>query len=318
MLTIAGEAPSPVIFDTGINGINISARIADKLHLRVVGSIKMLDAATGIESTLPEVLLPNSAVSGIPLGDVRASTTAGEDPDSIGVLGPYIFSGRLVTLEFGLGRLRLSDPSTTPDGAAYPFEENLPTVPITVAGVAMNSHFDSGNNSSIILPKRWMTKLPLLESPYVVGSATSSLGTQSIYQARLRGDLRVGPLVLHNPKVAFGGGAHANVGLPILRQLTFAVDPKRQLSWLLDPKIDRLPTRSYAGRYGQFVVAARGASLAVRRGNELPNTFVPIGSGLFEDREDGTRVQFRREGNRSTGLLRISPGGGIIAADRTS
>jgi hypothetical protein len=318
MVTIGDSLPTPMLFDTGTNGFDLDAPVAERMNLRVVDTGEAVDAATMKRVAVSVVAVPNFAVSGIPIGTVEANKNEPFDPNSVGVVGPYLFSGRLVTLEFGQSRMRVSDASNAPDGKAFPFIENLPAVPIDVAGIPIMSHFDSGADSDLGLPTRLMKSLSFIEPPVRSGQVTSMLGKQPEYRARIRGDVKIGPLVLHNPRVGFSGDRpYANVGLLILRQMTFAVDPKRQLTWLFDPKSDRLPMTAYAGRYGEFAVASGQGKLTLTRDPLPPATFVPLGSGLFEDREDGARIQFRREGRKSTGLWRISPKGRVTWADRT-
>jgi len=319
MVTIGDSLPTPMLFDTGTNGFDLDAPVADAMRLPVVDTGEAVDAATMKRVAVSIVSVPNFAVSGNPIGTVVANKNEPMDGDSVGVVGPYLFSGRLVILEFGQSRMRVSEASDAPDGRAFPFVENLPAVPINVAGIAIMSHFDSGADSELGLPIRLMKSLPFIEPPVQSGVATSMLGSQPQYRARIRGDVRIGSLVLHNPTVRFSGDRpYANVGLLILRRLTFAVDPKRQLTWLFDPKVDRLPIAVYAGRYGGFAVASRHGTLVITQQALPPATFVPLGSGLFENREDGARIQFRREGARSTGLWRISPKGRVTWAARTS
>jgi hypothetical protein len=319
MVTIGDGPPGPMVFDTGSDSNDIIEPLANRLKLAVVGTDKSIDGATNRSTTLPVLAIPDFAISGIPLGTVKAFKRAPFDVDSIGLVGPYIFSGRLVTLEFGLSRFRVSDASATPDGRAYKFAEGLPAVPVSIAGIAIIAHFDSGADTALSLPTRYMKRLAFIEKPYVAGVMTSMLGSQLAYQARIRGDVRIGPLLLHNPKVGFAGERpYANVGLLILRKLTFAVDPKRQLTWLFDPNVDRLPMVAYAGHYGEFAVTNSKGHLTIKQEDLPPASFVPLGSGLFENRDDGARIQFRREGKRSTGLWRISPKGRIKWVARTA
>ena len=316
VITIAGGLPTSMIFDTCAGSFSIEQSVADRLQLRVVGSEESTDGATGRTEVVPLVEIPHLKISDVSVGTIKAQRRPYGEPDVIGLFSPSIFADHLVTLEFGSSRMRLSDPTSHPDGRAHAYKDGLPAASITVAGIAMNAFLDSGNTAEFTLPKRMMSKLSFIEAPREVGRATSVTGTQPVYRGKIRGDIRVGPLVLHNPTVGFlSDQSEANVGLPILRQLTFAIDPRRQMTWIFDPGIDRLPITSYAGRYGDYAVRASDGMLSVQR-NSTSMVYRPLGSGLFENAETGYRIQFLREDKRILGLNLIRPEGNVTSASR--
>jgi hypothetical protein len=319
MLTLADGPPSPVIFDTGASGNSLSDTYADRLNLKKVDEAVDIDGATGKSATLPVVALPQPELSGVPLMDPIAVKRPTHELDMIGIFGLNNFTGRLVTLELGLTRLRLSDPADAPDGHAFPYLSNadLPGAEIVIAGKPVQAVLDSGNARGFYLPKSMMATLPLKTPPHVVGVATSALGQQTRYVAQLRGDIRVGPLVLHDPEVNFAGESMPNVGNAVLRQLTLVFDPKRQLSWILDPTVDRLPPTSYAGHYGDYLVRANGHAISVQVNNQPALSFTPLGSGLFENPSNGDRVQFHRADSRSVAMSFIPASGQVVSSPRT-
>lgn len=53
-----------------------------------------------------------------------------------------------------------------------------------------------------------------------------------MWGGRIRGTIRIGPLTLHDPEVSFLGDI-ANIGLPLIRQVTLVLDPAGKRSWVL-------------------------------------------------------------------------------------
>jgi hypothetical protein len=321
MLTLGDSPPAPVVFDTGTDENLIIESYARRLGLKVVGSAPMLDAATGKGSTVPVVALPTPRLSGVTVSPARAQRFKYNEPDMVGIFGPGSFSGQLVTLELDLNRLRLSalTPDNLPAGAATPYLNGLPALDIDVAGISLHAHLDSGADSDLTLPKSLIGKVPLKTPVQVIGMAGSVSGQQEVYGGQIDGAVRIGPLLLKDPQVAFIGLAgQANVGYKLLRHLTLVMDPKGQRSWVLDPNVGIGPLTDYAGIYPdrEFRVA-KGALIFERKGR-APLRLTPVGSDLFESTDTGDRVQFRRRDGTVVHVDVITANGGGRGFDRLS
>jgi hypothetical protein len=59
---------------------------------------------------------------------------------------------------------------------------------------------------------------------------------RNLFEGRIRGTVRIGPLTFENPEVRFMDGLRqVNVGMQALRGLTVVIDPAEQRSWLVRP-----------------------------------------------------------------------------------
>jgi hypothetical protein len=79
-------------------------------------------------------------------------------------------------------------------------------------------------------------KLPLVGVPVQIGFAVSAAGKRAIYQARLKGSVRLGDVKLDQPEIRFMEGGRPNIGLPILRTLTVVFDLAESRDWICRQK----------------------------------------------------------------------------------
>jgi len=239
IIKIGDNAPVPVLFDTGTTDEILDTSYAARLGLPRTGDSHVVDGASGkpvpgYSSVLPRLTIGRAVRSNVPV-----QVTAFSHPDVVGVFGPYMFSGDLVTLELGCGRIRVLDkesgriPATPSEPYLGPPSDALPAARISIAGVEVSAHLDSGNNAAVTLPLAMAARIPLQAKPQKTATAQSASGEQDVWSARLKGRIRVGPLVLENPSIDFVAGASdANIGLPILRQLIITLDPAERRSWI--------------------------------------------------------------------------------------
>jgi hypothetical protein len=107
VLKFGDQPPVPVVFDTGTEQNLIYNIYTTTMRLGPTGSTVVPDQARGTSSTVPQVMLPNARIGGVAIGDAKAAAVDYQAEDSIGVVGPNNFSGSLIYLELGKGRLRL-------------------------------------------------------------------------------------------------------------------------------------------------------------------------------------------------------------------
>lgn len=101
----------------------------------------------------------------------------------------------------------------------------------------MPAHFDTGFDGALSLPIDLMDKVPLKEKARVVGRFKSINTEGEVYGGQIRGKIRVGPVELDNPDVTFLGDL-ANIGLPVIRQVTLVIDPLQKRNWVLKSGVD--------------------------------------------------------------------------------
>jgi hypothetical protein len=94
---------------------------------------------------------------------------------------------------------------------------------------------DTGSPMGLSFPMSYAHTLSLGEPLRQVGRAQTSFSDMlPIYQARIAGAVRVGPLSFVNPEVRFTAVIpNVNVGMSILRELTLVIDPEAKRSWTL-------------------------------------------------------------------------------------
>lgn len=240
IIRIGDSAPAPVIFDTGTTDDVLDTRFAAGLRLKRRGDSHVIDGATGKPVPGYSSTLPRLSIRRIVRTGVAVQVTDFPQPDAVGVFGPYTFSGNLVVLDFAKGRMRILEKSaqTIPSAAAEPYlgpaDDALPAAHVTVGGQEIQAYLDSGNSEAITLPLAMADKLTLQARPVKTGSVRSASGEQDVFGARLQGDVKLGPLTLHNPAIAFvAQAAQPNIGLPILKRLEIVLDPGERRSWII-------------------------------------------------------------------------------------
>jgi len=322
MLTLGDGPPMPVVFDTGEDMTWLVTPYAKQLKLHVVGTGPLIDEATGRHSTVPLIHLPSPKLGGVAVSpSIPTMMIDYDEPNMVGVFGPGAFNGQLVTLELSHNRVRVGPltPATLPPGHGSPYFHDLPAMTIDVAGIPVLAHLDSGSTLGLGLGRGLMKKLKLKSAPVVIGTAHSVSGDQDLYSAQIAGDVRIGPVVLHDPEVSFAGdGEGGNVGYDIIRQLTLVMDPAGQRSWVLDPADLSGPLDQFAGTFGERRVHVADGKLQYQREGRPSFALEYLGGDLFEIPETGDRVQFRRTGGRVTALELITADGQTLSAARTS
>lgn len=240
MLTIGSAPAVPVVFDTGASGT-------------------VLDSALAVSVGLPNLgpALVGSPAGGKPVEGFRTKMTAGRLGDAQldnltaivlpltlsgvkGIVGPSAFSGRLVDIDLSKGIVRVSEkgPGAIPTAAPSPYSDGprgLPGLSVDVAGIHYDGHIDTGSNGALLFPSRLAGQLPLDAPPRPIAKAKLPGGqVVDVLGARIQGTVRVGPLVLENPEVAFIDGLQrVNVGMKILRNLRIILDPAERRGWIL-------------------------------------------------------------------------------------
>ena len=269
------------------------------------------DGANGKSFEAPVVSLPAARLDTVALGNPVASAYDYQREDTIGIIGPNLFPDSLVYLEFGRQRIRLVDKAeaTPPSEDVIPYlaaaggpTDLMPAINIELPGLTVPAQLDSGSDGSFSLPLAMADKVPLVSPPVPVGTATSVSGTQVVYGAKIKGQVRIGTVTLDNPDVTFGG-LIANVGLPIIRRMTVVLDPASHKGWVLRPRtFSATELVAYAGRYGERTLRVERETLFYKRDGRDEYKLVNIGSDLFENPATGDLVQFVRKDGAITGF----------------
>jgi hypothetical protein len=108
----------------------------------------------------------------------------------------------------------------------YELDHGIPAIEIDVNGQKSRVHIDSGSPAQVSLPRSAATSLALSEEPRVVGHGRTADGEFDVYAAPLHGEVRVGSIVLANPRLDFVDVFPiGNVGYRFLKDLVVTFDP---------------------------------------------------------------------------------------------
>lgn len=246
MLAVGSGPPVRVIFDTGASGNIIDIDYARAIGLPDEGPAAVHTPAGGAAMPGFRTVIAAGRLGDAPLVNVRAvamSSPALRHLEVQGVFGPGTFSGRLVHLDLARGEVRITDktPETIPAGAASPYSGSgrmpgLPGISVAIAGQAFDGHIDTGQPGLLMLPLSMAGRVPLDgEMRQAPRPARLADGVpRPLFEGRIRGTVRIGPLTFENPEVRFMDGLQrVNVGMQALRGLTVVIDPAERRSWLL-------------------------------------------------------------------------------------
>lgn len=235
MMRVADGDLIPMVFDTGSDGATIEQNLAKRLRMKKIGQVQALDGTTGKTELLPEVSIPDATVGGLKVGAIEAAAFAYDRNDAMGILSSEMFTRSLLYLDLANDRALLVPRTNTPASAGAPtgYVEGIPTVAIVLPdGSTLPAHFDTGYNAALSLPTSMMDKVPLFEPAKIVGRFKSINTEGPVYGGRVRGTIKIGPVTLENPDVSFLGEL-ANIGLPIIRQVTLVIDAAADRNWVL-------------------------------------------------------------------------------------
>jgi len=232
---INGHGPYPFLLDTGSGaGLIFDQALATQLGLASTGTRRIGDpnSPEAIEAQVMKV--DRVDLGGLALRDVDAISwnrqIMGRADSPQGVIGLDLFGSRLVTLDYPRGKL-IVEPGELPEADGRTaldasFDDGIPSLPIDVAGVTLRAHLDSGSTGFLGLPLATAKQLPLEAPPVPVGRGRTASGDYSVSEARLRGTVRVGSLVIDRPTLHFMDLPSAYLGSGLLRSLVVTVDRK--------------------------------------------------------------------------------------------
>ncbi|RZJ02280.1 MAG: hypothetical protein EON89_15615, partial [Brevundimonas sp.] len=228
---------APMVFDTGSDGHSIDQSLVARHQLAQVGEVIAVDGSTGNAQHLAMVALPDVSLGRLRVGSIEAAALDYDRTDAMGIISSEMFEGSLVVLELDRNRVRLLPLATTtpPEGSGVPYVADIATIDLVMPdGSTLPAHFDTGYNAALSLPIALMDTVPLMAPATVVGRFKSINTEGEVYGGQIRGVIRIGPVTLENPHVAFLGDL-ANIGLPVIRQITLVMDPEHDRSWVVAP-----------------------------------------------------------------------------------
>ena len=183
---INGKGPYRFILDTGASVNVIDTSVATELGLE--------DRPTIEEFKLGRVSVRNVSAFTNPI-----SKMFGSDDAPRGVLSASSFPGALVHFDYPAKQIRVVKGAIAePDGkTVFDYDPNdLPSLPVNVAGHNIIVHLDTGAPYALALPTKYMKQLPLTAEPVEKGKAKTHSGALPIFLAPLKGDVMIGEFAL--------------------------------------------------------------------------------------------------------------------------
>jgi hypothetical protein len=243
-LMLDGQGPYRFVLDTGAGGSVMSQELADTLGLKSLGEARV-GAPGGATNAGNLVRIGRVEMGGAVLTDLSLVATdlsrVFHLPDHpVGVLSALAFSSYLVTFDYPRQRIVLRAGELPPANGADIFEyqagQHIPTLEITVAGVRVQAHLDSGSGSGLMLPGEMAGKLPLGGPLEEKGKARTVDGEWTLRKAPLKGTVTIGRFKVENPMIVFADGSpFGNIGYEILKGYAVTVDRKNLRFRLEEP-----------------------------------------------------------------------------------
>jgi hypothetical protein len=237
MVRIGDGELMPMVFDTGSDGNAIDASVARRLRLKRIGQVKEVDGTSGNERILPNVVARNVSIGGLKLDRIEATAAPYDRDDAMGMITSELFSDSLLFLDLANDRAILAPRGKTPQppGEAVSYVAGIPTIHMSMPdGSTLPAHFDTGYNAALSLPVGMMNTVPLMRPAKVIGRFKSVSAEGEVYGGQIKGTIKIGPVTLENPDVSFLGNI-ANIGLPIIRQITLVIDAAADRAWVMPP-----------------------------------------------------------------------------------
>lgn len=222
---INGKGPFPFILDTGASRTVVDFGLSDELSLPRSASdttIKQLQVG--------EVSLGDLSVRAGPI-----STMLGGTNPPRGVLSALSFPGYLLTFDYPGKRIALRKGALkTSDGKtvfSYGADEELPTVPVKVAGRDIQVHLDTGAPFSLSLPTKYKDEVPLAGPLEEGHKARSHSGEFPVFKGTLAGEIEIGDHKLLSRDILFtdvvphpGATPRGQMGYAALRHFAVTLD----------------------------------------------------------------------------------------------
>jgi predicted aspartyl protease len=208
-----GKGPFPFLLDTGASGkARIDKSVVEQLKLPKTGVEIATDEAAEAETPLEPVAVDTLELGGLRFRNIsalsRGYNVAGEYlPDIGGILAFDLFSGQLLTIDFGKRRIR-SCPGELPhaDGqTVFNYEERngVPYISVEIGQMKVSGLIDTGGDRSFDLPTSVVRKLPLAAYPHPVGKAVVLDKEVGIGEVELDVPVRIGRHIKRRPLVTF-------------------------------------------------------------------------------------------------------------------
>jgi hypothetical protein len=238
MVEIADHAVAPFVLDFGSGGNLVSLDLAARLGLPKLGPSSSVD---GIGEPVPgyHTCLRNVRVGSVAIPDGEATAFPYSFHDAEGIVGPASFNGRLVRFDGPGSRMKVLASRMPAADWGKPVRwrgsigDTVPMVAFSIGDVQIDAILDTGSTSRMILPLVYRERFKFLSAPVKVGDLgfAANATVTPVFEGRVAGTLSAGSLKVENPLISFADIEAPLIGWPLIRQMTFVIDPANQLTW---------------------------------------------------------------------------------------
>ena len=239
-LEIDGKGPFRFILDTGATVTVIDRSLNEQLSLPAAPGFHAAPASGGEAPSIlliPEVRIGQAVLRELIAAILPRSPLRGESSPR-GVLSASAFPGYLLTFDYPGKRIfiRKGELDVADDQSTFQYEagDDLPTVPVRVAGRETRVHLDTGSGLGLTLPTKFLKELPLDSEPKEEGTAKTAGGEYPMSRAKLKGSVEIGKYELELSEVTFSDarpGSRSptgNIGYGALRDFVVTLDSKNR------------------------------------------------------------------------------------------
>ncbi|UCE60770.1 MAG: retropepsin-like domain-containing protein [Phycisphaerales bacterium] len=238
---VNGKGPFKLILDTGTSfPLVLDDALVNTLELPVTATTRPRDEAEELDVVDVDTLAIGeaefSSIQGIRSSRAGCASMIGEGIQ--GILGLPLFKDCLLTLDFPKRRVRLeSGGLPEPDGETIEYSADKEddygvTLTLSVGGVPVKTHIDTGSPALVTFLNKFQKKLPLKGKPHVVGVARTPQGEAEVRSAVLDGIIKLGKHEWVNPRIDFADLGPmldydaGNIGSRLLKDFAVTVDQK--------------------------------------------------------------------------------------------
>ncbi|MDO1558932.1 aspartyl protease family protein [Brevundimonas sp. 2R-24] len=255
---VNGQGPYRFLFDTGAQaGGRADASLVQALSLPQAGEVQVGDGGGGPTRTLPLYGIEILDVGPVRLEGLNFISRDYNEGGALalrghidGVLGPDIFAGWLITIDYAAQKMRLERGALPESNGRDVLDLHpnpaAPTVTMRVGGIETEAHIDTGSMGDVTIGQATADRLTFQSPPVVAGQARTVSGAFDVLEGRISGALELGPVRIDNPTVRIVPHFRtANLGGQFLSRFALTLDMANQRVRLTPSAQPPAPPRRY-------------------------------------------------------------------------
>lgn len=241
---VDGLGPFRFFYDTGASVCVLDSAFVEELGIPTLGPTEIGDHTASRRIPAERVALETLELEGIRFEAVPAiafDRSQLRGAEIRGVLGLPLFRDHLLTVDYGKGRLEISEATLPAEGTGIvPYGgELLPEITIRVGNEELSCHIDSGSPSGLMLPTAVAERLPHKGEPRMIGQARTVNSVLEIWSVQLDATVVIAGNELVDPVVGYNEMLpNALIGYEVLKDLVLSIDQRSKRVRLVPPTKD--------------------------------------------------------------------------------